>query len=45
MNDFYWNLFCVGRATPYPAHQIEQVVPSIPGFAPAPRRPANANLE
>jgi hypothetical protein len=30
MNDFYWNLFGVSRATPYPADKIEHALSSIP---------------
>jgi hypothetical protein len=33
MNDFYWNLFGVSRATPYPAQEITQAMAVIPGFA------------
>ncbi len=30
MNDFYWNLFGVSRATPYPAQEITQAMAAIP---------------
>jgi hypothetical protein len=36
MNDFYWNIFGVSRATPYPAQEITRAMAVIPGFAPAP---------
>ncbi|BCB74466.1 hypothetical protein Pflav_008760 [Phytohabitans flavus] len=36
LNDFYWNFFGESRATPYPAQQITQAMPLIPGFAPDP---------
>jgi hypothetical protein len=47
LNDFYWNLFGVSRATPYPAQEITQAMAMIPGFAPAPSRhsPANSHLD
>jgi hypothetical protein len=42
MNDFYWNVFGVSRATPYPAQKITKAVAVIPGFAPvlSPHSPA-----
>jgi hypothetical protein len=36
MNDFYWNIFGVSRATPYPAQEITRALAMIPGFEPAP---------
>ncbi len=39
MNDFYWNLFGVSRATPYPAQEIAQAMTMTAGFAPAPVAP------
>lgn len=36
MNDFYWNVFGVSRATPYPAQEITQAMAVVPGFAPVP---------
>jgi hypothetical protein len=30
MNDFYWNLFGVSRATPYPADKVEHALRAIP---------------
>jgi hypothetical protein len=46
MNDFYWNLAGVNRATPYPAQEITQALAMTPGFAPAPspHNPANGRL-
>jgi hypothetical protein len=35
MNDFYWNMFGVSRATPYPAQEITRAVAMIPSFGPA----------
>jgi hypothetical protein len=32
MNDFYWNMFGVSRATPYPDQEITQAMSAIPGF-------------
>jgi hypothetical protein len=32
MNDFYWDVFGVSRATPYPAQEIAQAMAVIPGF-------------
>jgi hypothetical protein len=34
MNDFYWNVFGVSRATPYPAQEMTKAMAAIPGFAP-----------
>ena len=31
MNDFYWDVFGVNRATPYPAREITQAIAAIPG--------------
>jgi hypothetical protein len=47
MNDFYWNLFGVSRATAYPAQEMEQAMTMTTGFAPAPSRhnPANSRLD
>jgi hypothetical protein len=47
MNDFYWNVFGVSRATPYPAQAIMQAMAEIPGFAPglSPHRPANSHCD
>jgi hypothetical protein len=36
MNDFYWNVFGVSRATPYPAQEITRAMAVIDGFGPAP---------
>ncbi|MFD0585768.1 protein kinase family protein [Dactylosporangium darangshiense] len=36
LNDFYWNVFGVSRATPYPAQEITQAMAVVPGFAPVP---------
>jgi hypothetical protein len=36
MNDFYWDVFGVSRATPYPAQEIAQAMARIPGFRPVP---------
>lgn len=36
MNDFYWNVFGVSRATPFPAQELAQAMAVIPGFRPAP---------
>lgn len=38
MNDFYWDVFGVSRATPYPAQEIAQAMAAIPGFGSAPSR-------
>jgi len=32
MNDFYWDVFGVSRATPYPAQQLTRAMAAIPGF-------------
>jgi hypothetical protein len=37
LNDFYWNVFGVSRATPYPAQEITQAMAMIPGLAPGRR--------
>jgi hypothetical protein len=43
MNAFYWDLFGVSRATPYPAQEIAQALAMVPGLAsvPSPHSPAN----
>ncbi|MGC9666199.1 serine/threonine protein phosphatase [Planosporangium sp. 12N6] len=33
MNDFYWDLFGVSRATPYPTETVERTLRAIPGLA------------
>jgi hypothetical protein len=42
MNDFYWNLFGVSRATPYPADKIEHALSSIPELLQVTRAGSNA---
>lgn len=47
MNAFYWDLFGVSRATPYPGQEITQAMAMIPGFGPvpSPHNPANDRLD
>jgi hypothetical protein len=42
MNDFYWDLFGVSRATPYSADKIEHALSAIPKLVQIPRAGSNA---